>query len=126
MITINIKGGLGNQMFQYACGRALALKNNDSLQLTRNQNTSDIARPFSLTTFDIKGEVVAEKSVSSYLRILSKVRQKVTRLFYVNFQPSILSKKGDAYLDGYFQSEKYFIDYADTIRQDFSLKGPLG
>ncbi len=30
------------------------------------------------------------------------------------------------YLDGYFQSEKYFIDYTDAIRQDFSLKGPLG
>ncbi len=126
MITVNIKGGLGNQMFQYACGRALALKNNDSLRFTRSENTGDITRPFSLTAFDIKGEVVAEKSVPSYLRILSKLRQKVTREFYVNFQPSILNKKGDVYLDGYFQSEKYFIDYADVIRQDFSLKGPLG
>lgn len=125
MITVNIKGGLGNQMFQYACARALSLKNNDNLQLIRNESIGDIARPFSLTAFDIQGEVVTEKNVPSCLRILSKIRQKITREFYVNFQPSILNRKGEVYLDGYFQSEKYFIDFVDIIRQDFILKGSL-
>lgn len=125
MITVNIKGGLGNQMFQYACARALALENNDELQLVRNASTSDIARPFSLTAFNIKGKVVTKESVPAYLRLLSKLRQKITREFYVNFQPSILNKKGNMYLDGYFQSEKYFVNSAEIIRQDFTLKEPL-
>ena len=33
MIIVNLKGGLGNQMFQYAVGRCLALKNDTSLHL---------------------------------------------------------------------------------------------
>jgi len=33
MIIININGGLGNQMFQYAFGRAISYKNNYDLFL---------------------------------------------------------------------------------------------
>ena len=33
MIIVKLGGGLGNQLFQYACGRRLALKNNDILKL---------------------------------------------------------------------------------------------
>ncbi len=33
MIVVKLIGGLGNQMFQYALGRHLALKNNTELKL---------------------------------------------------------------------------------------------
>ena len=47
-------------------------------------------------------------------------------LFNVGWVPRILRKKGDVYLDGYWQTEKYFIDCADTIRHEFSMKEPMG
>lgn len=33
MIITHLKGGLGNQMFQYACGYSLAKENNDIYKL---------------------------------------------------------------------------------------------
>ena len=33
MIISRLQGGMGNQMFQYALGRALAIKNNTTLGL---------------------------------------------------------------------------------------------
>lgn len=125
MITVNIKGGLGNQMFQYAAGRALALRNDDELSLTRSEYQGDIERPFSLTAFNITGNVIPLANISLYRRLVVRLRQKLTRDFFVNFDPSILVKKGDTYLDGYFQSEKYFSDAADTIKRDFTLKETL-
>jgi hypothetical protein len=39
----------------------------------------------------------------------------------LKFQPSMLNQSGNVYIDGYWQSEDYFIDVADTIRDDFNL-----
>ena len=33
MLTVRLVGGLGNQMFQYAAGRALSLERSESLHL---------------------------------------------------------------------------------------------
>ena len=48
MVTINLKGGLGNQMFQYAYGRRQSIKNNTELVLNIyyliNTNHKDIKR----------------------------------------------------------------------------------
>lgn len=130
MITINLKGGLGNQMFQYACGRALALRNNDELRIVADglykaSVVGDVSRPFSLQKFNIAGEVVSRKSVPLSQKITSWIERKIFRKFYVNFDSAILNKRGDVFLDGYFQSEKYFADVAEVIRQDFVLREKL-
>ena len=125
MITVNLKGGLGNQMFQYACGRALALKNDTGLSLIRSQSSSDIARPFSLTHFNIKAEVVSGRKSPFFLKLKEKLKQKITGNFHVGFDPKILRLGQTGYLDGYFQSELYFKDYEGSIREDFTLKEPL-
>lgn len=126
MITVNIKGGLGNQMFQYACARALALRNNDSLQLVRTEKSVDTSRVFSLVNFDIKGTIVDSFTPAFATKLKELWEQKVLRRFYVGFEPSVMKRTGDTYLDGYFQSERYFIDQAEQIRRDFRLKVTLG
>lgn len=125
MITVNLKGGLGNQMFQYAAARALANRNQDSLCLVRSSSKNDIGRPFSLTHFKITAEINTPDSVPLWQRIETWFLQKIKRQFYVGFEPAILNLKGDIYLDGYFQSEKYFLDQAETIKKDLELKNPL-
>lgn len=125
MITVNIKGGLGNQMFQYACARALSLRNNDRLRLVRTEKSGDTGRLFALTRFNIHGEIGHLKQVGFWLRLRSLLSQKVLRRFYIGFEPHLMSLRGDVYLDGYFQSEKYFEKEARIIRDELTLKDPL-
>lgn len=122
MITVNIKGGLGNQMFQYACGRALSLKNLDPLSLVRTEYKADINRSFSLTNFNIKAEISLGKNAPWLSKWKERLKQKITGNFHVGFDPKILNSTGSVYLDGYFQSESYFKDYESSIRQDFTPK----
>jgi hypothetical protein len=133
MVITRIKAGLGNQMFQYACGRALALRNNDILKLDINNwlKKKEVAREYLLSNFNII-ENIANDSEIMKLRfpygIMSMIYYKIrVKLGMTNtaFYPKILSKKGNLYLDGYWQSEKYFDDYAEIIRKDFSQKQDL-
>lgn len=130
-VTVNIYGGLGNQMFQYACGRALSLQNGSELilevsdLLTINRN---IYRPFSLSHFNHKGVVADVKAYSlrSVVRLLQRfIGQSLYRQFYVGYHPRVHSMHGNVYLNGYFQSERYFTNIADTIRSDFTLREKL-
>ena len=61
MIIVRISNGLGNQMFQYALGRALAIKNNTGLVLDTSsfaqQRTSDAFRHYTLDHFNIAGRM---------------------------------------------------------------------
>lgn len=98
MIITKISGGLGNQMFQYAAGRAMALKNNTSLKLDISGYANDkFGRHYSLDVFNIKATLASPVDC-------------------------LLSRLSKTYLDGYWQNEKYFIEYANQIRQDFKFK----
>lgn len=131
MIIVNLRGGIGNQMFQYACGRALALRSGDlNLKLDieglyRAKNIRDTHREYGLCNFSIKAEIISSKEAREfkypfgfYSKLYKLVLQKVFRQYYVSFVPRILKLRGNVYLDGYFQSEKYFKDFEKEIRED--------
>lgn len=137
MIIVNLKGGLGNQMFQYAFGRRLALKNNDVLKLDvtgleRTYVTGDIYRSFGL------GEFIIEKTLATPIEIttfkypygfLSQVLRwfqfKILRQTHSLFNPRELEQTGDLFLDGYWQSPRYFDEIRSTLLTDFTLRLPL-
>ena len=56
MIILNILGGLGNQMFQYAIGISLAIKNNEKLKLDITTFENYKLRKFELDIFNIEAE----------------------------------------------------------------------
>jgi len=126
MIVVKLKGGLGNQMFQYAALRALSLKYKKKayldLQLINNhqiETNTFTPRNFSLNIFKIKAT-----PLSPLLKFFFKARHAISRNNYddgINFN----SIKFPACLDGYFQSENYFKKYRKEILKDFSLKYPL-
>ncbi len=135
MIIVKLYGGLGNQMFQYAAGRALSLRNLDTLKLDLSwfKNVgNDAERPFRLNVFDIKVDEVSEAEIKNFIpknklfRILGLYdHRKYIKERHFDFDPNLLNLEGDVYLDGYWQSEKYFQDFAHQIREDFRLKLPL-
>lgn len=137
MIIVNLKGGTGNQLFQYALGRHLAIKNQDTLKLDvdgleRANKTGDIYRPLQLDVFNIQ-KTVASASEIQQLKypygILSKAwRWLAFRLSADKntlFRPAVLAKTGDIYLDGYWQSPKYFDDIREVLLKELTLAKPL-
>jgi hypothetical protein len=137
MIIINLKGGAGNQLFQYALGRHLALKNNDALKLEiegldRANKVGDIYRQFALDVFNIKKEIATAEEVKSLkypYGILSKGWRwfsfHILKKTHTLFEPSALNWTGDIFLDGFWQSSKYFEDIRNTLLEEFTLTAPF-
>ena len=129
MIIMNLAGGLGNQMFQYALGRKMSIKNGDTFKLDDTTYRRGFPRPYSLSHFTIVESIATPEEIRRlklpygfFSRVERSFKARILRIFNVEFSPKILEKKGDMYLDGFWQSEKYFSDIADTIRKDFTLK----
>lgn len=114
MIITKLKGGLGNQMFQYAIGRNLAHINKDelSLDISWYKTSRQWPYPFHLDRFNI----IDSKHPKSGYPLIEKTYQYNAEIF-----DNI--KKWDNYtLEGYWQSEKYFKDITSIIRNDLQLK----
>lgn len=120
MITVQLNGGLGNQMFQYSAGRAVSLQHNVPLALDITHCKRNPARPYKLCNFKVAGEVVEESPLIIKLKsILHPQSLFKEQSFY--YDPSILDCHDDVYLQGYWQSEKYFKGIEKIIREDFTL-----
>lgn len=139
MIIVKLKGGLGNQMFQYALGRRLAHASGAMLKLDISWFEQDKVRGYGLNAFNIQehfatpNEVIVKKieKLSFWEKITLRFKQPNSRLFlthikqrHFHFDPAVLHLSDNIYLDGYWQSEKYFKDIEETIRQDFTFKIP--
>lgn len=134
MVIIRVMGGLGNQMFQYALYKSFETRGVDArLDLTwySDVDTKDNKRPFQLDAFNVQylecsiWEKLRLANLSGYWgRKCQRVIGKKTTHIYEQepyyYQPFILSLN-NAYLDGYWQSEKYFCEIKDIIRSDFSI-----
>jgi hypothetical protein len=137
MIIVNLKGGTGNQLFQYALGRHLAIKNNDELKLDiegldRANAVGDIYRPYALEAFNVIKNIATADEVRTIkypYGLLSKawrfISFKLSRDKNTLFRPSVLNWTGDIYLDGFWQSPRYFDTIRDTLLNEFTLTTPL-
>ena len=136
MIIIKLKGGLGNQMFQYSFGHKLALKLNAELALDIDEDTElkglkqDIVRPFLLNRFNIKATIATPEEItrirSPFKLYLEKLFRKLKNYNYYKFDPQTLNIKDNSYLEGHWwQSEKYFKDIRQQILGDFTLSKDL-
>lgn len=136
-VVTSLCGGLGNQMFQYACGRALALKLGVELLLDvtwfESVNEGATGRRFQLDAFPhVKCRLASEKDIHNLTfrqrsfgdRLL---RRPVIRAgSYIQepnyaYWPGIEDVHAPAYLSGYWQNERYFAAHADDIRRDFTF-----
>lgn len=141
LVIARIKGGLGNQLFCYAAARRLALANNAELAIdavTGFARDSQYLRQYSLDHFQlpIRKATPAERMepFGLYRRKIAKLlsgRKPFEQRSYleqegVDFDARLLSLKvsGSVYLDGYWQSEGYFKDVEQTLREDLKIIPP--
>lgn len=133
MIAVELLGGLGNQMFQYATAKALSLDRNDKLILDKNLFISYLRHNYSLSHFNIDApfleeEIVLDPTLPEKIKALISGKKTFAKYQETElpFDPELFNKTDkNIYLKGYFQTEKYFIQHAEQIRKDFEITSPL-
>ena len=140
-IIPRIFGGLGNQLFCYAAARRLALVNQAELvidDVSGFVHDHEYQRQYQLGHFDIP---CRKATPAEQLEPFSRVRRYLKRRWSqclpfaqrayvvqvgIDFEPCLLHFKpqGTVYLEGYWQSEDYFKDVADTLRKDLKITPP--
>ena len=142
MIYVNIIGGLGNQMFQYACGRALSLRKQESLCLVVDEfehyglhNGYELKKVFGIDApLAHDSELKSLLGFKSHLFLRKLLSKPIMSRFggdglltepHFKYWSGINDFNPPFYIQGYWQSEKYFEDYSDVIREDFSFVNPL-
>ncbi|MDD2757930.1 MAG: alpha-1,2-fucosyltransferase [Patescibacteria group bacterium] len=136
MIITKLIGGLGNQMFQYSLGRSLSLKNNDELKLDVTNyagNQEGITpRQYALGVFNIKEKFASQTEIDKLKtkNIFFKKIGLVKKTHYLekranSYDDRVMEITGDAYLEGFWQTEKYFKNIRETLLKDFSLRDKI-
>jgi len=144
MVIVKLMGGLGNQMFQYAAARRLAHFNNTNLKIDLswfdNICEVDSFREYALDNFAVQKNFATREEVDALkfqaqgfvAWLLTKALGRQTggarsyiREKHFHFDPDILNLNDGVYLDGYWQSEKYFKDIETIIRQEFTIKSEM-
>lgn len=136
MIIVNLKGGLGNPMFQYTAGRRLAEVNKTELKLdvTFLENMQEKAnvtlRKYELFALNIQENFATPQEVMKWKnaknRMLNEFLPNPSNPYvkekHFHFDQSVLTLADNRYLEGYWMSEKYFHDIEPIIRKEFTFR----
>ena len=128
VLTVGISHRLGNQLFQYATGRAAAQRTGQDLQLDLRFLHQHPEMEYSLPHYRIDtvetGTLPPVRSDGLRYR-LWKLRSVFTGQRIIerrnDFTPAALTPPKNAQLRGYWQNARYFADQADVIRRDLTL-----
>lgn len=140
MVIVKLMGGLGNQLFQYAAAKKIAINNKTELVIDSNTGfvNDPFKREYSLNKFNIDSKTLNYNLI--YLKLIefpfiNYVLNILIKVFSINrlhlresqdycFDEKIIKfkSKKNIYLEGYFQSEKYFKDIEKEILTLFEFK----
>ncbi len=141
MIISRIDGGLGNQLFQYALGRHLAEKYDTELKFDLSFFNQQGDRSYELHNFCMDFSVATQEEClllrfrkpTAFTKLTwALLQQKSYPLVPANsfcrerklntYDSRVLHKGPNMYLDGLWQTEKYFTPISDIIRQEVQLR----
>lgn len=140
MIIVELAGGLGNQMFQYAFGIATAERTNSKLFLDqrfleiKDQPAGFTLRDYELDIFGVSNQNILPSNLFSKATKLqgslkAKLFRKIAPQFstYIKedskkFHPEYLKTNKEVYLRGYWQNPRYFDDYKEVILKAFEFQ----
>lgn len=136
MIIVQLNGGLGNQLFQYAAARRLALEKNWELKLDITNYRLGSFRNYRLSHFAIQAEIAQQDELRRFvssridlklLRYLDRmvVPRRYRRIFYEKhghgFDSEFLKAHDNQMLKGYFQNVSYFAPIEHELRSELNF-----
>lgn len=142
-IIAQLQGGLGNQLFQYASARALALSANALLKLDIawfNNNHHDVStRNFELLELNIDVQSLWDAPIRKQPNRAGRIAQDLLPINPYIYReskpyrfdskllllPKKLYRNQDLYLLGYWQSYKYFSEIKDLLIEELRPRAEL-
>ncbi len=144
-VYVSLYGGLGNQLFQYSIGRSLALRNQAQLvidltwfNICDNLNGTT-PRKFELSKFNIVANISYKglpwhsnpslynrfKRKFSFFSPASAYGVNIYKERNLHFDKAIFDHNCPIWLDGYWQSYKYFESIGDVIKREINIPEKL-
>lgn len=141
MIIARLKGGLGNQMLQYAAGLSLAhrLGSKFFIDLSWFDYAKDIDAPrhYELACFNLSAQPIRPSrfaltrpgnslKISAYKYTKGLIKPRVGHFIEKNdrFDKEFFKLPDNTLIEGFFADERYFKDTRDLLLADFSFKNP--
>jgi len=141
-IISRLMGGLGNQLFQYAAGRALCARHGAELilddTLLQRRHAAVTQREYALDPYRIRARTVTRQEAA----LVGRRVGRPWRYFYeigllkapfgyyrephTEYDPKLSLVSGKFIMEGYWQSERYFADIAEELRRELQPVAPLG
>lgn len=124
-------------MFQYAIARSIAYTNQTDFKLDisgfESLKPPYTPREYELGNFNISEHFATTDEIQRYNKKKSLVTTVFEKIFppgyhyyyekkKFNYDPEVFKLKGDIYLEGYWQTEKYFENIENVILNDFTVK----
>lgn len=139
MKVVNILGGIGNQMFQYAFMMALRTSTGIETRYDASvfktyplHNGFELDRRFCITARQATKEEIKKLTfyTESYFlyRIIKRLPHRRTQQFenaHCVYQPDLLKDRRSLYYYGIWQDHRYFDAYKDVVRKEFTWREPL-
>ncbi len=124
LVGVSMSGGLGNQLFAYAVGLAVARRVGGDLRFDLRYYTRPGARPLELSAFglSVRAWTPTWWKLEALARRASQGRWRPgpERLLEMHeFEPAVLSIDAPCFLRGFFQSWRYFAGAEGDIRRAF-------
>lgn len=141
MIYVDIRGGYGNQLFQYALARSIQEATGQAIQLNHyNLDNSNNGREFVLDRLVLNSDVCFSVERLPFFANIDSAPLRIMHHFFPGFLFRILcrfgvyvwfdsryfsldyDKKNDYYLAGWWQCHKYFSDIDEILRREIIPK----
>lgn len=139
-VIVRLNGGLGNQLFQYATGRSISIRNGCPIFLDLSVFNYYKLHNYSLAAYKLPASVLPDSVGNHFEKVIPErpalhyriLRRLMPSRYWpicseksMAFHPEVCELKAPVLINGYWQSEKYFVDIRQQLLRELTLPHAL-